>query len=341
MAVEPPGAPSTPPPGAAPGDDALAVLWARLVRPIDLVPAVAAVVGLPRRDVRQLVGTALAGSTEADELVAEFPRTVRSLATSVDAGAERCVGALRGPVLWSETLSARSASFGDPDVFVCTTAARAFDVDENRVLVHALAEVAQAAGEAMRSAGTHGDVTALHRARRNGADASRFLAHPALRTVRRARPTARALKRTRSSRHRARYAPALRLLERARTPLGLDEIRSLLDERTRAQHAVLAGVVHRLERAGHALPSFHVEEQELVAGPVRYRHARHLGDRWSPAGVLVGGLLVDVPDRLHDPNRRRAHDVMQARGGGRRTVVVYDERDLDRAVELAMELGLG
>jgi hypothetical protein len=57
--------------------------------------------------------------------------------------------------------------------------------------------------------------------------------------------------------------------------------------------------------------------------------------------VLIGDLLIDVPDRLHDPNRRRAADLLRARGGGRTTMVVLDERDLDRAVELALEANRG
>ena len=74
-------------------------------------------------------------------------------------------------------------------------------------------------------------------ARRNGNDASRFLDHPSLASVTRERPQPRALKRTRTGKHRKSYAPALDMLDRAANPLDLDTVRGLCDERTRAQHA--------------------------------------------------------------------------------------------------------
>ena len=43
-------------------------------------------------------------------------------------------------MLWSETASARASSFGDGGLFVCTTPSQAYDTDENRVLVPALAD---------------------------------------------------------------------------------------------------------------------------------------------------------------------------------------------------------
>jgi len=322
-----------------PGYDSFDDLWSRLARPFEIAPTVAAVAGLPPRAAAQLVGVAIATSPEAEQLIESFPKTIRALATSVHTHPERCIGSLRGPVLWSETMSARSASFGDPDLFVCATPSRAYDVDENHVLVYALDEVREAAVLAAEAAGDRGDQALMRHVRHNGAEASRFLEHPSLRTVARKRPGARALKRTRSGKHRKWYAPALRMLERAATPLPPAEIRAWCDERTRAQHDVLMGVVNRLERSGAGqLPDFRAEHGSLVSAQVRYSHPRYLGDRRSPSGVVVGRLLIDVPDRLHDPNRRRASDLLRARSGGMQTMIVFDERDLDRAVELAIEL---
>jgi hypothetical protein len=101
------------------------------------------------------------------------------------------------------------------------------------------------------------------------------------------------------------------------------------------------GVVNRLELVGSRLPGFRVERGALVSGPVQYSHPRYLGDRAAPSGILVGQLLIDVPDRLHDPNRRRAERLLKARANGRQSMLVIDERDLDRAVEAAIELAKG
>lgn len=339
MTVVDPAAEPAPPGLGEPGHEAFDDLWGRLARPIDLVPAVAAVVGLPNKAVGVLVGSTVATSPEADALLDAFPRTIRSLATSMKANAERCIGALRGPVLWSETMSARSASYGDPDLFVCATPARAYDVDENRVLVHGLLQLRDAAELALSSSG---DSPAEHRELRVVRDhlalASRYLDHPSLREVSRKRPRARALQRTRTSKHRRFYAPAIRFVERSDQPLAPAEVRYWCDERTRAQHHVLMGVVHRLEHGrGRRLPDFRIEHGALVSENVVYRAARHLGDRSPDAGIAVGDLLIDVPDRLHDPNRRRATDLLRARARGRQALLVMDERDIDRAVELVLE----
>jgi hypothetical protein len=292
--------------------------------------------------VSQIVGMAVATSPEAERLLQTFPRTIRSLATSIHTNAERCIGSLRGPVLWSETMSARASSFGDDDLFVCSTPSRAYDIDENHVLVYALAEVRDAARLAADAAGASGGSSeATRTVRRHAVEATRYLEHPSLRSVSRKKPGARAIKRTRSGKHRKSYDAALGVVERAAKPLTPDEIRDWCDERTRAQHHVLMGVVNRLERVGSRLPAFRVEQGSLVAGPVQYSHPRHLGERSATAGIVIGQLLIDVPDRLHDPNRRRAERLLKARSNGRQAMLVMDERDVDRAVEAAIELAKG
>jgi hypothetical protein len=328
----------TVPPSGEP--DAFDELWARLARPFEMVPTVAAVVGLPVKAVSQLIGTAVATSPEAERLLDEFPKTVRSLATSIHTHAERCIGSLRGPVLWSETMSARASSFGDPDLFVCSTPSRAYDIDENQVLAYALHELRDAARLAEEAAGVRAlDDPFLRSVRRNGAEAARALDHPSLRAVTKKRPTARALKRTRSGKHHKSYEPALAMFERALHPLDADEVRAWCDQRTRAQHWALIGVVRRLEaHGGGRLPDFRAEKDSLYAGPVQYHHGRQLGSRQHTSGIVIGQLLIDVPDRIHDPNRRRAEEALRARRGSRRTMVIMDDSDLDLAVERAIEL---
>lgn len=322
-----------------PLDAAFDRLWDRLARPFEVVGTVAALVGLSPATVAQLVGVVVATSPEAERLLDEFPMTVRSLATSIHTNAERCIGQLRGPVLWSETMSARASSFGDPDLFVCSAPSRAYDIDENQVLVAALVQLREAARYAAEVAGDRGAEDPLVRAaRRNGQDASRFVEHPSLQRVSRRRPKARALKRTRSGKHRKTYGPALAMLDRAMNPLTRDDVRAWCDERTRAQHYVLMGLVDRLESRGGRLPDFRAERGALYSGPVQYYHPRVLGETTQLSGIVVGQLLVDVPTRLHDPNRARAEAQLKARSGGRRSMVVMEEDDIDRAIELAIAL---
>ena len=102
---------------------------------------------------------------------------------------------------------------------------------------------------------------------------------------------------------------------------------------------MLIGLVERLEqRGGTRLPPFRVERSALFSGPVQYYHAPRLGDRSHLSGIVVGQLLVDVPERLHDPNRKRTEAALAGRSGGRATMVVMTEADLDIAVSRAIDL---
>lgn len=318
------------------GYDPFADLWARLARPFEATRTVSALVGLPEKDVDRLVGLVLATSPEAERLLDELPHGIRSLATNMKAHAERCVGELRGPVLWSETIAARASTFGQDDVYVCATPARAYDIDENQVLVAALVAVREAADRALEGVSAHTDDPLLRAAWRNGLDAGRFAEHPSLARVSRVRPNLRQLKRARTGKKKKTYEPALDLLDRVQHPLGMEEVRALCDERTRAQHAALMWAVHRLEAYGGTLPEFRVERQVLASGPVRYHHPRRLGSTDGLSGIVVGNLLLDVPDRLHDPSRVRNEAALAHRARGRRHALVMSPDDVDRAVEAAV-----
>jgi hypothetical protein len=319
-------------------DAAFLELWNRLARPFATVPTVAALVGLPGPSVAQVVGSTMASGPEARELLSTMHATMRSLATSLKSHNQRCIGELRGPVLWSETMSARASSFGDPDLFICATPTRAYDIDENQVLVHALKIVADAGHSAVDRAQTPVVDPLLDAARHAGNEAARWMDHPSLTNVSRQRPGARAVRRTRSGKHRTTYGPALAVLDRSSEPLSAVDVDAWRDARTRAQHAVLMGLVERLERGGRRLPEFRVERGALLAGPMQYLHNRRIGDHDTVAGITVGSLLVDVPARLHDPDRARADAELAARSGGRPSMAIMGEDDLDVALSRAVGL---
>lgn len=328
-----------------PGDDgydALADLWSRLSRPFSVVSTVSVLTGLSRPAVGELVGTVIATSPEAERLLEEFPRTVRSLATSMGTQAERCIGALRGPVLWSETLAARASSFGDPDLYICATPSRAYDIDENRVLVAALLAVRDAGHDALEHIGGRQRYQdpLIRTAIRNSHDAARFAEHPSLTRVARGKPSPRAIKRTRSGKKKASYEPALQMLERAADPLSIEQVRAVCDRRTRAQHLLLMRLVHRLEARGGHLPPFRAELASLYAGPVQFHHPRRAAERGGLAGIVVGQLLVDVPDRLGSDDRSAAEAALARRAGSLASMVVMGDDDVEAAVARAVELAI-
>lgn len=318
--------------GVAPGTGA-ADLLARLQRPYDPERTTAALLGIAPRTARQLVGAVLATADETEDLLDAMPRILRSLAIATTDRPERCLGELRGPVLWSETMSARSASAGDPGLFVCATTTKAYDTDENRVLKAALVAVEQAGLHAeLGMEGYTDDV--VRRARHNAHRAARLLEHQTLSQVPARRPSQRELGRTRGGSRRNTYQPALALLRRAGAPLHAGHVQAFADPRTAAQHDLLASILAALDAATGTRVTLRTHQGALLGGPVTYRHPGHHGEPQAPDGIWVEGVLVDVPDPLDaDPEAARAE--LERRGAGAPVVLALGTGDVARAVALA------
>jgi len=324
----------------SPGDvgyDALDDLWGRLARPFEAASTIGALIGISPKDLDRQVGLTVANSPEAEHLLDEFPRTVRSLATSMKTHAERCVGELRGPVLWSETMSARASTFGANDVYVCATPSRAYDIDENQVLKWALVKLNLAAESALEGVSSHSEELVYRKVRRAGNDAGRFSEHPSMARVSIRRPNLRTLKRTRSGKKSHAYLPAIAFIRKLSEPIDAAFVRRLRDPHTIRQHELLMTIVHLLEdHTENHLPEFRIEQGALYAGPVQYHNHHRLADGKVQSGVVVGQLLVDVPPEgmtFEDAERE-----MAARAGSRHHRLVRTPGDIERAVNHAIEL---
>jgi hypothetical protein len=269
-----------------------AAVLARVGRPYEPAKLAAALLGVPLRVGRQLVGAVLATSDEAEDLLDAMPHVLRSLAIATTDRPERCYGELRGPVLWSETMSSRSASAGDPGLFVCATTTKAYDTDENRVLKAALHAVQRAARDADHH--THLPLDELvRRARHNGHHAARLIEHQTLAAVPTVRPDARQLRRTRAGSRRNTYRPALDLLRRSAEPLTAEHLTAFAEPGTLAQHDLLAEVLDTVEGVVGAPIRLRCVADGLTGGGVSYDHL---------AGVRVGthpvGGTADLPRAL-------------------------------------------
>jgi hypothetical protein len=318
-------------------DEVFAQLHHRLGRPFEVIGTLSALVGESSAAVAQGVGLAMATSLEAQALIDSMHHAVRALATSLQAHNQRCVGELRGPVLWSETMSARASSSGDRDVFVCATPTRAYDIDENQVLVAALNLLKRAARDATENAHGFLDDPVLRHARHVGNDATRWLDHPSLTNVSLVRPKPRALRRTRTGKHRATYQPAIDVLERATDPLSPPDLGRWCRPLVRRRHRVLLGLVERLEADGRRhVPEFRAERGSLLAGPLQFFAGRN--DGVGLGGVFLGPLLVDVPLDSVVTDRAAAEAELAERATGRPSFLVIDDSDLDRAVVRAIDL---
>jgi hypothetical protein len=307
-----------------------------MARPLILESTVAAFLGLSPEAAAQLAGVTLSANQTATALIEAMPALTRRLSTSVDKAAVRVRGEVRGPVAWSQTISARASSAGDPDLFICFLPQRDYDTPENRVLVRGLLALAEAERAVTRVGSDSYDDKILRHARVISRQAARYLEHPALATVSRGRIPAKTLQKARNGKKRHDYAPALAMYELAMEPLTVADLAPFCDRRTRNQHALFAEVLDELERRGLPIPSIRTERGALLAGPVTYVHPRRLGARDRVHGILVGNVLLDVPEGATVRNRSRAEARLAARSQGRTAVLITDLADVPRAVDRAV-----
>jgi hypothetical protein len=321
--------------------DSLARIWGRLARPLNPHGAVAALVGVPPRVTRYLVGGVIAASDEADVLLEAMPELLRSLSIATVSVPERCVNEVRGPILWSETLGARAASAGDQGLFVVQKSSRAYDTPENRVLVAALRAIRRGGDEVVRLRPDNEPEDELfRRAKINGIRARRFLEHRALAGVSPRGAGARGLQRVRSGGRRRLYEPMLAVLARAAEPLEDRHLRPFCDPRTTAQHDLLVAAVNAVQRRGYRVPTFHTDHGMLTAGLISFRHPGADSVDQLPHGVRIGDILLDVPDPIDDMDHELSLARLAARAGDRRFQLVTNRGDVERAAQLALETGL-
>jgi hypothetical protein len=279
-------------------------LWRRLATPVDPAHAADALAGVPPAVARRLLAVALAASPEADALLDAMPAMLRSLAVSTASVPQRCDGEIRGPVMWSATLAARSASPGAGAVFICASPTKAYDTDENRVLVASLlrllraARIAENEVEEEDMAGldeTFRPPTAdVRRARHNGEQARRALEHRSLQAVSRVPPTGRMIQKARSGTKAGVFRWAVALLQRSWAEVGADDLAPFVDAVTRADHLVAADVLDVLAARGQVPARARIVDGRLVAGDFAYAHPSSEAVRLHGVGegVTVGGHAV-------------------------------------------------
>ena len=234
------------------------------------------------------------------------------------------------------------ATSGDPDLFVCATPQRVYDTVENQVLVAALESVRDAARSVDGATPTTGaDDDRLRRARHNGMRAVRYLEHRTLSAVASGHLDGRMVRRARRGTKAKTYGPAVAMVDRASEPLTPEHVLALCDPRTTAQHQLLLAIAERLEERGATLPELRADQGVLYSGPMRYLHPRGRAGQGGLHGILLGQILVDVPDRPDATDRSLAQADLDARSSGRPAVVVLDDRDVTRAVDAAVEAAKG
>jgi hypothetical protein len=303
-------------------DSATAWVWSRLDRPFDEVRVTGALLGLDEAGARHLLARLLLEGEEAGDLLAAAPELLRVLSNRMGM-VLRTEDTIRGSVQWSATISGRAATGFQVERYVCAVPVRDHDIVENRALAAALVELRRRSGD-LRGLGAeppdHREAGWARLAGRAGSLGD----HQRLRGVDRHRPSGRERARVRSGPARARYEPALALLERVERGPSLGDLETFVDRRHRAGHELLRTVAIALESTGRPSGPLRAWRGGLYDGHLRYLPP---GERGSgvDGGVLLDGCLFVGP-----------HGVVPAPSGPIRcTVVVHSPADVVDGLERA------
>ncbi len=298
--------------------------------------AVHALCGIPQEAMAELAVLVAAASAEAEVLLQTTPQLLRVLSSSTSMAAERCVGHVQGPVLWSETLNARAHTLGGDDVFVCGVMQRDFDTPENEVLLSALDLLGRAGALLEHVAADYVDDETHELIAARSAVARSLRAERALDGVRRNRAGNMQVHRVRMGRHSKRYEPALSVLRRRSEPFRAADLAVVSDARTIGQLRGLALMCDALERRGVVLEHLRVSGPEVAIGPIRFRNWRHATGQGN-FGVLVGPVLIDTPTTDDADERANVLNDLEARAGRRAFCLVATPDEADIAVDLALD----
>ncbi len=310
-----------------------AAIWRRLAPAASGLDALDALLGLGANRGSSLLDETTLSSPEIHQFLHALPSLLREPELGVSEVRTSTTGGVRGPVQWSETLSARSASGGAAGVYVYTESHRTTDTPLNRVLVSTLEQLVALADRVLASptsarpelaaeAAETGRGALAHNAMAPLRDRRRTRRHPVSR-----RDTVRA----RSSRAASRYEPVLRASERIATPLGTAacaELSGSAEPATRSRLVLLHATLEAIDRRHRGLAPLVVRGTGLATGPVRY-----WPDRVDERGAIALGDVVI--DRGSEAGAKPLQPEIHRLATHGPTVTVDDPDQLERVLDLA------
>jgi hypothetical protein len=242
---------------------------------------------------RDATRVSLAASEEAARLLEQMEGHIRVLPMALSNRMEHCIHSVRGPIAWSETITARANALGNEDVFVCRTTRRSFDDPLNRALVGALIEIAGAAKALRGPLGDLLDSSERNRLDDRAAEARRWRHHPRLVDLAHGRLTPRDLTRIRSGRHAETAKVILDVERRLQDPLCGEDVEGLSDSPTREVHRFWLECIELCEPHASGPTVLEMSDGALCRGPLSFRHPSATGG--SGPGLCVGGTPVAPP----------------------------------------------
>lgn len=274
---------------------ATAQLWDRRDRRVPAVAAAAAITGVPSAMLRDAAKVSFTASVECEAILTSMDERVRALPMQLTSVLERCVHEVRGPVIWSETMTARANAFGDEDVFVCATVRKGYDAPQNHLLVWLLSEAAHSFKAVRGPVGEYMIAGDRRRIEEVAITARKWRQSPRLLAVSPRRPSTREIQRMRTGRHGEQVEPLLTARRRLLQPFAAQDIEELTDERTAILHTGVLEVFEAVSQAAGFEMVIGFDSGAICIGPVSFRHPDSRGS--APRGLSVAGQLVTDLDQ--------------------------------------------
>lgn len=309
----------------------------------DVLLIAAALLQMPRAEVRYLAELQFILSDEVGRLLEQMPLLIRPLTTTSVAEVETSTDRIRGAIRWGETFAQRAAT-GYPHLFVTAPTRRAFETPENAVLAFALRAVAESGTSTRWHESTVAGPAQLVRER--VAESTRWHQARPFTGLGMSMPSATMLGRVRASCNRRRYQAALDVVDLYRrfvARLNRRAIREVIEKRAliASRDSVLLEMecmfdtIRTLREQGwHAAPDalirpplifngergvervelfFQAAPRALTAGS-RYREVQ-----WTHRFPTASSLIPDFVLRVITPDVER-WALIEVKGGTERSV---------------------
>lgn len=311
--------------------DPLVQMWNLLGARRYPAPYLKALFGTTPRHVDDVSRRLIALHDRTDVLLERTPDLLRTLPAGTASSTERCVGDVRGPIDWSETITAWSSGLGVDDVFVCRSSVRDYDLAENRVLAWLLRRVVVAGHHLEENPPDWATDAEVETIRTRARQAARHSQHPFLRDLRNRRPSAAEIRHAKSSRHAVQFRDVFPLIPLAIRPLVDAEIHRFADPLSLARLDALTLLMAAVAERDVHVPAPRLSGGAVVVGPIRYTHSTDVSEEGG--GIDFAGVLIEGASR-HDAalDAQIAHQ-LAARAQGREFVSVRSIEDARHAVD--------
>lgn len=269
--------------------------WNLLHSQSDRLHGAHCLIGIPKETLQAHADYLMISSKSTVQALESMDAMIRTLNTALENGVELSMMSVHGPILWSETMTARAHSFGNEDVYMCRVTTRTFNTAENRFIlailkslvnIHSRLQSSDLWGDLDESEQEH--LTDLAQQARSWSQHSRLsqLSRKPLRT--------RELTTIRHSPRHLLFEPFLELHDRRRTLFTLHELSDFIDPVTREYLEHVVDVTNAVGALTRLPARWSVTANGLERGELSFRHPR--ADGKYPSGICVRG--VPVPAHL-------------------------------------------